>query len=613
MTTSFESTGREKMTRTLDVIVAAVAVVAIVTLVLEHGHYLLDPAKIKILQQIDIGIISLFMLDMVGKLLLARRRLQHLRAHAVHYSLLGLLIILLVGGFFLGSFPAALGFLKRVNIPTIAKFYIIVIQIAIVVRLGIQAMEAQKKLAHMRLRPAHLLVASFLIIILLGTVLLHSPRAAPKGEEQKSLVDSFFTATSATCVTGLIVQDTGKDFSRFGQIVILVLIQIGGLGLMTFAAFFAMIFGTGMGMKDTIVMQDVLNEHTLSKVGKLIIYILLLTFTLEAIGASLLYPIWSDSMTTGERLYNSIFHSISCFCNAGFSLYSDSFEQYCSHVGLNVIVCALIITGGLGFAVHRNLLGMIRNTWQKLPLPFSHHKLTAPTGKVRLTLHSKLVLTVTVCLLVGGTIVVFLLEQDGVLKDKPLPEQLMASGFQSVTARTAGFNTIDTSQLSNASLVFVSFLMFIGASPGSTGGGIKTVTFAILVIAMLTNLRNRSNFEVFHRTIARTLVSRAIIVVTVAGAVILTTTVLLSYFERDTEFAPGQQIMFRQVFFEVFSAFGTVGLSTGITPKLTSAGKIVIMLAMLIGRIGPLTLVLALGQQIRRADYDYPEEKIMIG
>jgi len=368
-----------------------------------------------------------------------------------------------------------------------------------------------------------------------------------------------------------------------------------------------------MGFKDRIVMQDVLNQHTLGEVGKLVVTILVLTVLVEAVGAVLLYPVWEGEMSTGERVYTSAFHAISCFCNAGFSLYDTSFTQYRAQAYLNMVACGLIVLGGLGFAVQRNLLDVSRTAWRKLPLPFSRRRLLEPSGRIRLSLHTRVVLTMTVVLLVLGTLVVWLLEHDGVLSGMSPAEQAMSSGFLSVTARTAGFNTVDTSKLSDATLVFVAFLMFIGASPGSTGGGIKTATFAMLLIAVVTAIRNRSSYEAFHRTIPRVLVSRAVVVVTVAGAVVIASTILLSTFERETLMPGGSAVTLRQVFFEVVSAFGTVGLSTGITGVLTCAGKITIIITMLVGRIGPLTLVLALGQRLRHADYDYPEENIMIG
>lgn len=614
MTTSFEASWRVRLTRIIDISMSFVALVAIVSLILEHGRYLSE-SHIVVVQSLDVGIIGLFVLDLLVKLFIARERLRYLRQHIAHYSLLCILLVWLLLARWMTDYQAIEEFLTRLDIRSVTKLYIVIIQIAIVVRLIIQAVETQRRLAHTRFKPAHILVASFLFIILIGTVLLYSPRATP-GAGQAGFIDSVFTATSATCVTGLIVQDTGSYFSPFGQMVILVLIQIGGLGLMTFAAFFAMILGVGMGIKHRMVMQDVLNQHTVGEVGRLIVYILVLTLVLEAVGAALLYPVWEGDLSTKERLYTSIFHSISCFCNAGFSLYSSSFTAYSANPYLNIVACMLIILGGVGFAVHRNLLAVLRTAWHRLPMPFSRRRLLEPTRKLRLSLHTKVVLLVTVLLIVGGALVVWLLEHDGVLAGKTPGEQVLAAFFQSVTARTAGFNTTDTSKLSSASLVFVAILMFIGASPGSTGGGIKTVTFAMLLIAIVATIRNRPHFEVFHRTVSRSLINRAIVVVTVAGFVVATSTILLCHFEQHTSITlDGQtaRIGLREAFFEVFSAFGTVGLSTGITGHLTSAGKVIIMLTMLVGRIGPLTLVLALGQKVGRVDYDYPEENVMIG
>jgi trk system potassium uptake protein TrkH len=588
--------------------------IAVVSLILEHGRYL-SKERIVALQTLDVAIIGLFVLEMVGKLLIARERLHYLRQHVVYYGLLGMLLLWLLLAHELASYPAIEEFLNRLNIVSVTKLYIVIIQIAIIARLMVEVVEAQRRLAHARFSPARILVAGFLFIILIGAVLLYSPRATPP-THRVSFMDSLFTATSATCVTGLTVRDTGTGFTPFGQVVILVLIQVGGVGLMTFASFFAMALGMGMGVKDRMLMQDVLKENAVGEIGRLIVYILGLTFLIEALGAVILYPAWNGTLTFEQRLYTSVFHSVSCFCNAGFSLYSTNLEGYCASIHVNVTASMLIILGGLGFAVHRNVIEVTRGGFRKLPLPFCRRRLLEPSNRPRPSLHTKVVLTVTVMLVVGGALVFYLLEREGVLAGKSLRERVLASTFQSVTSRTAGFNTVAISELSNASLVFIAILMFIGASPGSTGGGIKTVTLAMLLIGAAAVVRNRANFEAFHRTIPHRLVNQAAVVVTVAACVVATATILLCYFERDTMIASdgvSRPVMLRETFFEVFSAFGTVGLSTGITPVLTSAGKVIIMLTMLVGRVGPLTLVLALSQRLPRTDYDYPAEHVMIG
>jgi len=605
MSTLFEHSWRERASRAIDIGMSLVASVALVSLILEYGGYL-SPENIATIQRLDMGIIGLFVLDMVVKFLIARERLRYLRQHLLRYILFGLLLLWLLLARELHHFPAIEGFLTVLNIRSVAKLYIIVIQLAMVLRLTVDAVEAQRKLAHTRFRPTYVLVAGYLFIILIGTVLLYGPHATP-GRGHASFIDALFTATSACCVTGLTVQNIGTYFSPFGQAVLLVLIQIGGLGLMIFAALLVFVLGTGTSIRDRMVMQEVLNEQTMGQVVRLVVYVLLLTFVIEAAGAALLYHVWQGSLTSQDRIYSSVFHSVSAFCNAGFGLYRTSFTGYRASVSLNAVICLLIVLGGLGFSVHLNLLRMLRSAWARLPLPFGRRRLFESPERIGLTLQSRLVLITTVTLILGGALVVYLFERQGVLAGMPLGEKALASTFQSVTARTAGFNTIDTSKLSNASLVFVCFLMFIGASPGSTGGGIKTVTFAVLLTAVVTVVRNRPSFELFHRTIPRTALNHAVVVVTVSGLVVAAATTLLCWVEQESSVSVGQAM------FEVFSAFGTVGLSTGITRQLTSAGKLIIILTMLVGRIGPLTLVLASGQRAEPVDYEYPEEHVMIG
>jgi len=329
---------------------------------------------------------------------------------------------------------------------------------------------------------------------------------------------------------------------------------------MTFTSFFALILGREFGIKDRVLLRDIFDYTSPGMVTRLILSILGITFLIETIGAFLLYiqflPQIGDSSFC---LYSAIFHSISAFCNAGFSLYQDSFTKYEAHLGINLIMASLIIMGGLGFTVLINLLH-----WR--PSRFKRK------GK-SLTVQSKLVLIVTSLLIGTGALFLLIGERDGVLKDLPLKRRLLGAFFQSITARTAGFNTLNIANLTNFSAFLLIILMFIGASPGSTGGGVKTSTFAILLLTINSMARGKSSL-------------------------------LLSL----TENAP-----FINILFEEFSAFGTVGLSRGITPHLTSVGKIVIILTMLVGRIGPLTLALAIGGRKVSEPYKYPEEKIMVG
>ncbi|HID96000.1 MAG TPA: Trk family potassium uptake protein [Candidatus Latescibacteria bacterium] len=449
----------------------------------------------------------------------------------------------------------------------------------------------QKILAGLQLRPAQSLAASFLVMILVGTVLLSLPISSATGQAT-SFVDALFTAVSAVCVTGLIVVDTPTHFSMFGQLVILFLIQLGGLGIMTFSTSLALAFGRRIGLREKVVMQDVLDQTDVEDTKRLVVYIVKMTFLIELTGAVLLsirwYPEFGD---VGRTVYFAIFHSISAFCNAGFSLFSDSFMGYRGDITLNLILTSLIILGGIGFVVvadlHRSRFWMGRRS-----------------STPRLALHTKLVLSVTLILLVFGTALFFLVEYNNSMNGTPIVERLLSSYFQSVTARTAGFNTLDTRSLSHAALFVTVLLMFIGASPGSTGGGIKTSTIGVLYVFTRSIFRGKEEVELFRRNVPRAVVYKAIVIVIFATSFLVALTIPLFI----TENAP-----FMDVIFEAVSAFGTVGLSLGLTSKLTDIGKVLIILLMFVGRIGPLTIAYAVGRRKERVALGYPEGRVMVG
>lgn len=480
-----------------------------------------------------------------------------------------------------------------------------------------RAVMLQRVLAQMRFRPAHILVASYLLIISVGLVLLYSPRATARGTFP-SIEDAVFTATSAVCVTGLIVQDTGAYWSPFGQMVILVLIQIGGLGLMTFGAFFSLVLARGMGLREQLLMQDVLSYDVVGRIARTVVLILLVTVAAEVIGAAVLFVSLRGDWPMGQRLYLSIFHSISAFCNAGFSLFATSMQHYVGSVMVNVTMMTLIVVGGLGFVVHQNLLDLAREWFRRRLAPRkllraggATRTTTATEGQTRarpaMLLQTKLVLVVTAALLVGGFVAFLLLEWNHGFSGLDVKGRVLAASFQSVTTRTAGFNTVATDTLSPASQFLSMVLMFIGASPGSTGGGIKTTTFVMLLLAMLAIVRNRQGVESFGRTIPGDIINKTITVVILGGFVVAGATVALLVVES----VHGRT--FLEVFFEVMSAFGTVGLGLGITAGLTAAAKLMLCLVMLVGRIGPLTLVLAISLQGPKPAYDYPRGTVMVG
>jgi len=449
-----------------------------------------------------------------------------------------------------------------------------------------------------KLNPPQAIIASFLMAILAGSILLSLPVATYGGIKP---VDAIFTATSATCVTGLIVKDTGSFFTPFGQMVILSLIQLGGLGIMTFSTAFAILLGRKLTIKDTLVVKSALDQSHVENLRGLIKYILILTITIEAIGVALLYFKWSNVMpgSSLEVLYHSVFHSVSAFCNAGFSLYKDSFARFRSDVYINMVMTGLIIIGGLGFLVLLDL----RN------LKFLKRGIHAFSS--RLSLQTKLALVISFSLIILAFIGIYALENTNTLSGMSVKEKIASCYFQSITPRTAGFNTLPISEFRPRTLFFMLIFMFIGASPGSTGGGIKTVTIGVLLAAVFAMLRHRSRVSMFRKSIPRDIFRRAFIILLLSVAWIFTSTLLLCVTESGN--VSSGNFLIKNLF-EVVSAFGTVGLSTGITSGLSSLGKLLITITMFVGRIGPLTLAMAVAASgEKKVNFIYPEERIMVG
>ncbi|MFH1460314.1 MAG: TrkH family potassium uptake protein [Candidatus Omnitrophota bacterium] len=472
-----------------------------------------------------------------------------------------------------------------------ACLFVIIHQALIFLRQCFRKKVIEKIISLLGLKPAQLLAVSFLMTILLGAVLLTLPLSTKNGEGL-SFVDALFTATSATCVTGLIVQDTGNFFSLFGQCVILLLIQVGALGIMTFSVTLFLAAGKSISNREAMAMQDVLDQDSIAGILELVIFIAKMTIIIELLGTIFLYfgfePYISDP---GQRMYVSVFHSISAFCNAGFSVFPDSLMKFSRDVTINLTISFLIIFGGLGFIVVKD----IRDKYIKDERPKS----------IGLKLHTKLVLVMTIILLIAGTVFIYFAEYNQILKGMPFRDQILISFFQSVSARTAGFNTVDIGRMNNASLFVIIILMFIGASAGSTGGGIKTTTFWVIIESFFSNLKNKDNISVFKRKIPDSIVGKSIAIFVLSLALVIVFMYLVSCYET--------QISFRDLIFEVVSAFGTVGLSCGITGSLHVPGKLLITILMFLGRLGPLTAVLAFAGYKRKINYTYAEEKLMVG
>lgn len=447
-----------------------------------------------------------------------------------------------------------------------------------------------------KIRSSQILVVSFIFIILLGGILLSMPFST-EGEPIE-FIDAVFTSTSATCVTGLIVVDTGTQFTLAGQLIILLLIQIGGLGIMTMSTFFLFVIFGHISMLDREIIIETLTQKPIKNLVSLVRTTFTFVITSELVGAAFLTLRFQNEYPLTKAMYYGIFHSVSAFCNAGFSLFPDSFIGYSGDVVINVTLMALIVLGGIGFYVFLDLKGsMIHNRFNFL----SHT-----------SFYTKVVFFATFLLIVFGALIFFLSEHQNILLDMSLDKQIIVSLFQSVTARTAGFNTVDIPFLSNASLFFLIILMFIGASSGSCGGGIKTSTFTVLFAFLIAKFKNRQDVNLFQRRIPDENVSRAVSIAFFSIIVIASFTLLLLISEMGNLSHQESRGLFLELLFEVFSAFGTVGLSTGITPGLSDMGKILVSVLMLIGRLGPLTVAIAIGSQ-KRVKYRYPKENLLVG
>ena len=423
------------------------------------------------------------------------------------------------------------------------------------------------------------------MVITIGTILLNLPSASSTAKSI-GFINALFTATSATCVTGLIVLDTGRDFSIFGQLVILILLQCGGLGIMTMSTMLAFLAGKRISLRQRLIMQESLNQFSIGGLVRLAKYILIFTGVIEMIGAAILFSCWYKTYSLLQALGLAVFHSISAFCNAGFSLFSDNLMHYKGDLMINLTFIILIILGGIGFLVLLELFQYGKNR--------------------TLSLHAKLALNMSLVLTLIGFIIIFFAEfnNTSTMGNLAFSEKIYSSIFQSVTARTAGFNTISIGGMQNATLFLMIVLMFVGASPSSTGGGVKTTTFGLLILYVWSSLKGKEEIQIFKRRIPQDIILKALTVITLSLGLVIVMTILLSYIEGED---------FIKVLFEVVSAFGTVGLSTDITSSLSIAGKIIIIITMFTGRIGPLGLALALIQKREPEIIKYPEEKIMVG
>lgn len=445
----------------------------------------------------------------------------------------------------------------------------------------------KRRLVELELNPPRVLAMGFGGLILIGAILLNLPVASKTGESI-GFLNALFTSASAVCVTGLVVVNTAEFWSLFGQVVIIILIQMGGLGFMTMATLVALILGKKITLKERLIIKEQLNQETMSGLVKLTKYVILATFLIEGIGAILLSTRFIPVYGLDKGIWFSIFHSISAFCNAGFDIIGNSMVPFVGDIVVILTISFLIIIGGLGFSVY---------------IDISKNKKLG-----RLSLHSKLVLAITLILIVAGTILIYLIEWDNPATLQPLgvKDRVLASFFQSVVTRTAGFNSVDISKLEDTSVFIMIILMFIGGSPGSTAGGIKTTTFGAIILTTLTVIKGNKDVVAYKKRIPQEIIYRSLAIASVGVFLVTVVSLILTLSEDAT---------FLDLLFETTSAFGTVGLTRGVTPNLSNFGKVLIILTMYSGRVGPLTMAFAFAkrQKNNSSSYRYSEGNILVG
>ncbi|WP_017730755.1 TrkH family potassium uptake protein [Nafulsella turpanensis] len=549
-------------------------------------------------QQVYYGIniiFAIFVLSYLTRWLYSFKRTDFLRRHRFEGILMFLLIINGLSAFLLdfALIPELLG-LAGFQHPL--PFYHFIIGSFMILLLVYEFGVASSRLGNLNVRPAAALLISFIILIGIGTGLLMLPDMS-RAPGSMPFLEALFTATSAVCVTGLIVVDTATYFTIKGQLVILILIQLGGLGILSFASFFTLLFRQSIGIRHQLMLQNILNSESLLTARDLIRRIVFMTILIEFVGFLLIFATWGNEIefvSIDQKIYYSAFHAVSAFCQAGFSLFSNGLyqglvrEAYLMHL----VIAGLIILGSIGFPVIQDLFS-IKRLRDRLRHPWRDWQLG-----------TKIAVYVTAALLLVGTLTFYLFEIDNTLADMAFMEALITSFFHSAT-RTAGFSTVDIGSLQLPTYLILIFLMFVGASSGSIGGGIKTSTFFIVLASSVATFRGKVKLVIGKHFISESLIFRALSIVAFAVSANVVGIFLLTITE------PGMD--FKDLAFEQVSAFATVGLSTGITPQLSFWGRIIIIMSMFIGRIGTLTLALAFISRVDTQDYKYPKAHIMVG
>lgn len=577
---------QNRINHTIARLTPLLGIMAFVSLFSKYGFHLPDVwiTKLLILDEI---IAAFFVITLLLKFFISDTKWNYLRQSPFEFGLLLLFVVSIVFEEIITiEEPHVL--IRRSTTHSIIKLYFVIIQIYIVINGIIALAKIKDKWLFYSLNPARILMVSFGFVILAGMLMLKLPKATYEGI---SWIDAFFTSTSAVCITGLSTVNIMQVFTFEGQLVIMILIQLGGLGIITLTSFVALFVQQGFRLRDQIIVQEILDNENLSSLSSILKAIVSITIVSELIGALGLYFSWANlGLSESERIFNAVFHSISAYCNAGFSTFSNGFEtagyQFSSLSLITIMI--LIVFGGLGFYTYSNIfhIGEIRMIRRK-----------------GLTLQSKIILTGTLVLILLGAGLIWVTQYKD-WKDLPAGEQVLQSFFLSITSRTAGFSTVSIGSLAIPTLMVVILLMYIGGAPNSTSGGIKMTTVLTLLAALVAFARGKTRVEIGWNTIPMRIVRRAFIVFMVSIVLIATVLFVLSWTEEQAFF---------DILFEIVSAFGTVGLSRGITPELTVSGKLLIAAVMFAGRIGLFSFAIAMSEVRDDTSYAFPEINLMVG
>ncbi|MFQ3596899.1 MAG: potassium transporter TrkG [Chloroherpetonaceae bacterium] len=584
-------THRLTILRTIDNCLIVLALLAISAIIARIGFHL-DSTIESLAQLTETVMLYCFAIQAFIKVALAENMRRHVRERWLDLILFTVILFYLIFPRTIETLLTSLN--PQLTPETLTSVYLILTQFLVVIAILPSTLRYSGRVMTTSVQPSGVLLFSFVALSLIGAGFLLLPKASI---QELPIIDALFIATSAVCVTGLATVNIATSFTDVGHWIILILIQIGGLGIMTLTTFFAVVTGGSRNLKEYTALRELLGEDSLGKVKLILFQIGFYTFLIEALGALLIYytltPAHLPQGTT--PFFFSLFHSVSAFCNAGFSLLSENLSNmyFYNHAPFLYIIVMLVIVGGLGFPVLSSCTTWVMGKVLRKP-------------NVRLTVHARMVLIASAVLLIIGTIGFWILEGERNLYPFTAFEQFTQALFHSAVSRTAGFNTLDIASFSTATLFFTIILMWIGASPSSTGGGIKTTTATLALLNIYAIASGRNKIELFHRKISDLAVTRAFSTALLSLLYIATALFVLLITEQEQRFS------FEALLFEVVSAVSTVGLSTGITPMLSDAGKVVLILSMLIGRVGFLTVVIALTRKRAEADYDYAEESVLV-